>query len=122
MIKMIPQRETLKPDSLIYQCVSRENIVKKTNTEVSKVFDEEVKMSKANNIIERIKELNPNVRIKTDFDRNLMFCSVNVDELTLPEWFYYNQKNWITNKHNTQSGFYGNVQVYPLEYYDPSFL
>ena len=85
MIKMILQRETLKPDSLIYQCVSRENIVKKTNTEVSKVFDEEVKMSKANNIIERIKELNPNLRIKTDFDRYLMFCSVIVDELSLQE-------------------------------------
>jgi hypothetical protein len=63
--------------------------------------------------------LNPDIEIEIDMDRNIIFSSINVEELNLPEWFYYDQKNGITNKHNTQSGIYGTVHVYPMEYSDP---
>jgi hypothetical protein len=63
--------------------------------------------------------LNPGVVMETDLDRGIIYASVNVEELNLPRWFYYNQKNGITNKHNTQSGIYGSVHVYPIEYSDP---
>ena len=118
-ITMLLPRETLKPDSSIYQRTGIGDVVKKTNTEASKVFDAEVKMSSASFIIKKIQELNPDIELEIDMDRNIIFSSIKVEELNLPEWFYYNQKNGITNKHNTQSGIYGTVHVYPMEYSDP---
>ena len=116
---MIPSRETLHPDSSVYQYPASENVVKKTDTAISKVFEDEVKMSSAGSIIKKIQELNPGVEVEVDFDRGIIYSAVNVEELILPQWFYYNQKNGITNKHNTQSGVYGSVHVYPIEYNDP---
>lgn len=116
---MIPSRETLHPDSSVYQYPASENVVKKTDTAISKVFEDEVKMSSAGSIIKKIQELNSGVEIEADFDRGIIYSAVNVEELILPQWFYYNQKNGITNKHNTQSGVYGSVHVYPIEYNDP---
>ena len=117
-ITMMPMNEALHPDSSDYCYSWNENLVKKTNTEISKVFDEEVKMSSASSIIKKVQELNPGVAMETDLDRGIIYASVNVEELNLPKWFYYNQKNGITNKHNTQSGIYGSVHVYPIEYRD----
>ena len=37
-----------------------------------------------------------------------------MEELVLPEGFYYNDKNGITNKHNTKSGSYISLLVVPL--------
>jgi len=114
--------ETLHPDSEVLETSAKENVVKKTDTQLWKVFETEMMMSSWDFIIEEIKKLNPDVRIETDIDRCLIFSSVDIEKLVLPEWFYYNQKNWITNKHNTQSGIYGSVQVYPIEYYDPELI
>jgi len=97
-------------------------VEEKTNTELKVLFEEEMEKSSSDFIINEIKRLNPKVRIKTDSDRWLIFSSVNIEDLILPEWFYFNQKNWITNKHTTKSGIYGSVQVYPIEYYDPNLI
>jgi hypothetical protein len=32
-----------------------------------------------------------------------MYSSVDIDKLVLPEGFYYNQKNGVTNKHRTKN-------------------
>jgi len=114
--------ETLKPDSDIIESSESQKVIEKTDTELWKVFENEKRMSIPNFIIQEVRRLNPNVKIETDPDRGLLFSSVEIQDLVLPEWFYYNQKNGITNKHNTQSGIYGSVRVYPLEYYNPDYL
>ena len=114
--------ETLKPDSDIIESSVSQKVIKKTDTELWKVFENEKRMSTSDFIIQEVKRLNPDVKIETDPDRGLLFSSVEIQDLVLPEWFYYNQKNGITNKHNTQSGIYGSVRVYPLEYYNPDYL
>ena len=114
--------ETLKPDSDIIESSVSQKVIEKTDTELWKVFENEKRMSTSDFIIQEVRRLNPNVKIETDSDRGLLFSSVEIQDLVLPEWFYYNQKNGITNKHNTQSGIYGSVRVYPLEYYNPDYL
>lgn len=114
----MPQEEILQPDSLVWQWSNEEIVVKKTTTEMLWLFNEEVKMSRPDFVIRKVIELNPEAEIEADFDRGIIYSSVSVQELNLPEWFYYNQKNGITNKHNTQSGIYGSVHVYPIEYSD----
>ena len=121
-ITMTHLHETLHLDSEVIGNSATENVVKKTDTELWKVFENEMKMSSSDFIIQEVKKLNPKVRIEADIDRWLIFSSVDIEKLVLPEWFYYNQKNWITNKHNTQSGIYGNVHVYPIEYYNPELI
>ena len=112
------QEEILQPDSLVWQWSNEEIVVKKTTTEMLWLFNEEAKMSRPDFVIRKVIELNPEAEIEADFDRGIIYSSVSVQELNLPEWFYYNQKNGITNKHNTQSGIYGSVHVYPIEYSD----
>ncbi|MBO4726614.1 MAG: hypothetical protein J5598_03385 [Clostridia bacterium] len=47
--------------------------------------------------------------------RNAIQTNVSVDKLVLPNRFYYNEKNGITNKHNTKSGSYLSITVEPLK-------
>lgn len=71
-------------------------------------------------IVEVIKQLNPNADIKVADVRidpmatNKFYSSVPVDKLVLPEGFYYNDKNGITNKHRTKSGAYCTLKVEDL--------
>ena len=72
-----------------------------------------------NEIVSKIRELNPDVEIKLgDNDADSLyyriFTSVPASELKLPEGFYYNDKNGITNKHHTASGSYITIDVEPL--------
>ncbi len=41
--------------------------------------------------------------------------NVPAEQLVLPHGFYYNEKNGITNKHNTKSGMYMAITVQPLQ-------
>ena len=117
-IIMISSQETVHLNSLASDNSHIESIVRKTDTEFSRVFDNEVKMSSPDFIIKEIKKLNPDVEFEIDLDRSTIYSPVNVGELELPEWFYYDQKNRITNKNNTQSGISGSIYVYPIEYSD----
>jgi hypothetical protein len=112
----------LHPDSKTFERLATQKVVEKTDTQLWNVFENERKMSSPVFIIEEMKKLNPTIKIESDSDRWLLFSSVDIEKLVLPEWFYYNQKNWITNKHNTQSGIYGSVRVYPIEYYNPELV
>lgn len=81
-----------------------------------------------NQLITELKRLNPNVEIKLGnpeldsaaYER--IFCSVSADNLKLPEGFYFNDKNGITNKHNTESGTYISLHVEDIKLANPSFL
>lgn len=114
--------ETLHPDSEFLRTSTAEEVVKKTDSGLRLAFDEDMKQSFPDFIIKEVKNLNPDVKIESDPDRGLIFSSVDIEKLVLPEWFYYNQKNGITNKHNTKSGIYGSVHVYPIELYDPELV
>ena len=113
--------ETLHPDSEITRDLVVEEIVEKTDTELWKALEDKNEEEITQDfVVEEMKKLNPEVQIETD--RWFIFSSVNIEDLILPEWFYYSEKNWITNKHNTKSGAYVSLIVYPISYYDPDYL
>ena len=119
---MEKQQENLQSD-LSQNCTSRtEKLHQKTSTKMWEVFERELEASSSSFIIDKIIELNPDVEIKTDPDKTIIFASVPVERLVLPEWFYYNLQNEITNKYNTQFEVYWFVQVYPIEYYNSDFI
>ena len=98
--------------------------VKKSNPNLEIKFDdeedeveekEERSISESTNVFEiaqEIANINPDATIgfgDPDVDpccNSRIFSSVKVEDLKLPEGFYYNEKNGVTNKHNTKSGAY----------------
>lgn len=63
-------------------------------------------------IIRELKGLNPGVEILTVDDQyNLIYCSIPMERLKLPNGFYFSDKNGITNKHRTESGLYASIDV-----------
>ena len=79
-------------------------------------------------IAEVIQQLNPNVEIRVadmTYDpqaTSRFYSSVPMEQLVLPEGFYANEKNEITNKHNTQSGMYCALSVEDLSMADERTL
>ena len=69
-------------------------------------------------ISEVLQLLNSNAEIRvTDINKTgLMnvYSSVKAEYLNLPLGFYYNEKNGITNKHNTKNGQYVSIIVEDL--------
>ena len=121
-IIMSKLHEILHPDSEISRTSAVEEVKQETDTELWEILEEKKDINFSDVAIEEVKRLNPNVQIETDPDRWFIFSSVCVEKLVLPEWFYYNQKNGITNKHNTKSGAYVSIIVYPISHYDPDYL
>jgi|GEM_PF-5183819 len=74
-----------------------------------------------NQLINEIRKLNPNVEIRVgdpQFDSlasERIFSSVPMEQLKLPEGYYSNEKNGITNKHNTETGLYTTLSVESLD-------
>lgn len=62
------------------------------------------------NLVEALKLLNPEVQIdfydRTKSPVEIIFGTVPGENLVFPDGYYYNDKNGITNKHNTGSGIY----------------
>lgn len=79
-------------------------------------------------IAKAIQELNPNAEIRVgnpEFDSlalDRFFSSVPAEQLVLPNGFYYNTKNGVTNKHNTESGVYCAFMVEDLSRADERML
>ena len=75
-----------------------------------------------------IQRLNPGVEVRLanpSFDPQAdskIFCSVPMSELALPTPFYYNDKNGITNKHNSASGLYASIDVEDISKANPAIL
>ena len=71
-------------------------------------------------IAEAIQELNPTAEIrvgKIGLDSRAserFYSSLPIEKLVLPEGFYYNEKNGVTNKNNTNSGLYCSLDVEDL--------
>lgn len=74
-----------------------------------------------NQLINEIRKLNPGVEIRIGderFDREArsrIFSSVPMHQLRLPEGYYSNEKNGITNKHNAENGLYTQLSVESLD-------
>lgn len=75
-----------------------------------------------------LQRLNPGVAIRLanpDLDpqsNSKIFCNVPMSELALPTPFYANEKNGITNKHNSASGMYSSIEVEDLSKANPAVL
>ena len=69
-------------------------------------------------LVKDIKKLNPKVKIYKWKDRcgpqDVIYCNIPASELKLPQGFYYNEKNGITNKHNTE-GAYNSLGCKPVK-------
>ena len=118
--------ETLHPDSEIWAPIvvdePVDEVVEKTESELWEVLEEKENNISPDFVIDEVKRLNPDAIIETDPDRWFIFSSVDIEKLVLPKWFYCNQKNGITNKHNTKSWIYVSIQVYPLSHYNPDYI
>lgn len=62
------------------------------------------------NLVKELKALNPMVKFdfydQTKSPVVIIFGTAPAESLSYPEGYYYNEKNGITDKHNTKSGLY----------------
>jgi hypothetical protein len=60
--------------------------------------------------VQKIQQLNPNAIAKL-IDKKIVITTPSKDSLRLPEGFYYNDKNKLTDKHNTLDGTYVSYDI-----------
>ena len=60
------------------------------------------------NLKRELERLNPQVKFDTadSWCTVIIFGTIAAEKLRLPNGYYYNSKNGITNKHQTESGIY----------------
>jgi hypothetical protein len=84
-------------------------------------FENKPEISRITELAELLRELNPDVDIslgEMGVDpgaEKTIYSSKAVEELELPEGFYYNEKNGLTNKHSTETGQYISARVEKLD-------
>lgn len=97
----------------------------------SRIYSSVPDVSQSTNLYEIakvIQQLNPNAEIRVAniaYDpqaTSRFYSSVPIGQLVLPEGFYANEKNGITNKHKTQSGMYCDLSVEDLSMADERTL
>lgn len=85
------------------------NIIKVKNNKVDKkVYAEELSLYE---LLTKLRSLNPNTDLNLDNINGTILSSKNMEELRLPEGFYYNKNNEITNENNTKSGNYISAKI-----------
>lgn len=78
-------------------------------------FNKKTNMTSEYLDLEQLNKLNPGANITFDeLHPNILYSDIDANLLTLPNGWYYNEKNGITNKHNTETGVY---QTYTVEKY-----
>ncbi len=79
--------------------------IRSANMELKRIND-------VDDLARELQRVNPLAQIKVDYSSNepKITSSIGLDKLNYPENFYYNEKNGITNKHNTR-GQYINVDI-----------
>ena len=79
-------------------------------------------------IAEVVQQLNPEAEIRVGDElldtsaKRRFYSSIPVEDLVLPEGFYLSDDKWISNKHNTENGFYCELNVEDLSLADESIL
>lgn len=75
-----------------------------------------------NSMLQELSHLNPSAKFAKDWREysvvKVIHGNVHVENLQLPDGYYYNNKNGITNKHNTTSGLYESFEYI----YDPDYI
>lgn len=117
-------------NSVVNQYTNSLDDVEKIKKEIDNFFDElikkEEKIDTPTDLIEKIRQLNPSVQINVsnlEYENELKIdSSIPIEKLNLPEGFYYNEKNGITNKHLSESGNYINLHVKEIQNFDDTFV
>lgn len=117
-------------NSVVNQYTNSLDDVEKIKKEIDNFCDElikkEEKIDTPTDLIEKIRQLNPSVQINVsnlEYENELKIdSSIPIEKLNLPEGFYYNEKNGITNKHLSESGNYINLHVKEIQNFDDTFV
>ena len=76
-----------------------------------------------NNMMKELKALNPAVKFDVhDYSVSpviIIFGTAPATELSFPDGYYWNEKNGVTDKHNTDSGLY---ECFTYEYNPAHFV
>ena len=77
-----------------------------------KLFSNKKSIESIDELVDELIALNPGETFEKDGEYGIT-SSIRMDnpDLKLPEGFYYNDKNGLTNKHNTESGKYITCRV-----------
>ena len=94
-----------------------EKVINETSDKAWYVLNPEKEKSLIKFVIDVIQTLNPDTEILCK--ENIIFCDTP-EKLKLPEWFYFSDINWITNKNIKESWVFVSITVYPLRYH-PSY-
>lgn len=89
-------------------------IINETNIKAWSILGPEKEKFLIKFVIDVIQALNPDTEIL--HKENIIFCDVP-EKLKLPEWFYFSDINWITNKNIKESWIFVSITVYPLRYH-----
>ena len=87
------------------------DIINNKNKEKKSVGTIEAEELDLNGLLAKLKSLNPNVDLDIDSINGIILSSKKIEELKLPEGFYYNEQKGITNENNTKSGNYISAKV-----------
>ncbi len=91
------------------------------NIEKGPSFGERKEINSITELAEILRNLNPDVNIslgevgEDPKAAETIYSSEPIEGLSLPEGFYCNEKNGLTNKHNTETGQYISVRVEKLD-------
>lgn len=122
-------------NSIIKSYTNSDEDIEQIKQEIDKIIDELIKKNINDNkekidnptaLIEKLRQLNPGVQINVsnlEYENELKIdSSIPIEKLNLPEGFYYNEKNGITNKHLSENGNYINLPVKEIQNFDDTFV
>ena len=88
-----------------------ERNIKNYFIEVMDAYEDQLSINESKEFVEKLKKLNPDVDIKLSDDYNSIDISKSINELNMPETFYVDENNFITNKKNTALSVYVSLKV-----------
>ncbi len=88
-----------------------ERNIKNYFIEVMDAYEDQLSINESKEFVEQLKKLNPDVDIKLSDDYNSIDISKSINELNMPETFYVDENNFITNKENTALSVYVSLKV-----------
>lgn len=88
-----------------------ERNIKNYFIEVMDAYEDQLSINESKEFVEQLKKLNSDVDIKLSDDYNSIDISKSINELNMPETFYVDENNFITNKKNTALSVYVSLKV-----------
>ena len=88
-----------------------ERNIKNYFIEVMDAYEDQLSINESKEFVKQLKKLNPDVDIKLSDDYNSIDISKPINELNMPETFYVDENNFITNKENTALSVFVSLKV-----------